>query len=95
MVLKFKNEKDEVFLVEAVGGDIGVRLNKWSELREFVGDEKFYEKVIHRHINFDRSDKMADNLDTFLNESIGHEYGLSASKLRRQKTTNAHDEHAH
>ena len=29
MVLKFANERDEVFLLEAVGGDIGVRLNKW------------------------------------------------------------------
>ena len=72
-----------------------MRLNKWSFLRDHVGEGKLYQKIALRHINFDRNNKITDNLETFLNESIGHEYGLSVSKLKRKKTSIIKDEHAH
>lgn len=62
MVLKFDVERNEIYLVEATG-NLGVALNKWSFLREHIGRNKFYRKCVYRHIDFDRSDKMVDNLE--------------------------------
>jgi len=69
-------------LVESVG-NLGVSLNRWKFLREHVGEGKFYQKLVHRHVNFDRGDKMVDNLETFLSEAIGLAYGISANKLTK------------
>jgi hypothetical protein len=41
MVLKFETDQDEVYLVESVGNS-GVSLNKWSFLKNHVGEGKFY-----------------------------------------------------
>ena len=55
MILKFETEEDEIFIVDA-SGNLGVSLNKWSGLRSHIGPGKFYERVIFRHIDFDRND---------------------------------------
>jgi len=69
-------------LVESVG-NLGVSLNRWEYLREHVGEGKFYQKLALRHVNFDRGNKMVDNLETFLSEAIGLKYGISANKLTK------------
>ena len=83
MVLKFETDPDEVYLVESTG-NLGVSLNKWSFLREHVGEGKFYKKMILRHIDFDRGDSMVDSLEKFLSEAVGKKYGLGG--LLKQKT---------
>lgn len=83
MVLKFDTDADEVYLVEATGG-LGVALNKWSFLREHIGAKEFYRKCVFRHVDFDRSDAMVDNLEKFLKEAVGQKYGLGAKKLARK-----------
>ena len=83
MVLKFETDPDEVYLVEATG-NLGVSLNKWTYLREHVGEGKFYKKMIMRHIEFDRGDKMVESLEKFLGEAVGKKYGLKG--LLKQKT---------
>ena len=67
MIIKYPNvEEKEIYLIEAVGGP-GVRINKWSALRKNVGQDKFYEKIAIRHVNFDRGYKnMRFNLDKFV-----------------------------
>ena len=94
MVLKFETDQDEVYLVESVG-NLGVSLNRWQFLREHIGEGKFYQKLVLRHINFDRGNKMVDNLETFLQEAIGLKYGISANKLTKQKTTAIKDSDEH
>lgn len=55
MIIKYPRvDKKEIYMIEAVGGP-GVRLNKWSSLRNVVGQDKFYDKIAIRHVNFDRS----------------------------------------
>lgn len=85
MVLKFETAPDEVFLVEATG-NMGVSLNRWVFLRPHVGIGKFYEKLVYRHIKFDRGDKMVNNLEKFLSEAVGLKYGLGGNKLLKKKT---------
>jgi hypothetical protein len=85
MVLKFETAPDEVFLVEATG-NMGVSLNRWVFLRPHIGSGKFYEKMVYRHIKFDRGDKMVNNLEKFLSEAVGLKYGLSGDKLLKKKT---------
>jgi hypothetical protein len=83
MVLKFESDPNEIYFVEATG-NMGVSLNSWSKLKEHVGPGKFYKKLIFRHVNFERGDKMVDNLERFLSEAVGQSYGLGG--LLKQKT---------
>lgn len=80
MILKFESEEDEVFFVEA-SGNHGVALNKWSCIRNQIGHKKFYERVIFRHVNFERDDNMVENLECFLKEAVGQRYGLNLGKM--------------
>jgi hypothetical protein len=34
----------------------------------------------------ERSDEMIDNLEIFLKEAVGRQYGISASKIMKRKT---------
>ena len=70
MILKFDLDQSEVYLLEATGNR-GVALNKWEYLRPHVGEKQFYERLVFRHIEFDRSNEMVDNLETFLKEVLG------------------------
>ena len=83
MILKFDSDPNEVYLLEATGNR-GVALNKWEYLRPHVGEDKFYTKLVIRHIEFDRSDKMIDDLEQFLKEVLGKKYGLNVNKLKRR-----------
>lgn len=85
MVLKFDTDQNEVYLVEATG-NLGVALNKWSYLREHIGAKKFYAKCVFRHIDFDRSDHMVDQLEKFLKEAVGRQYSITFNKLTRSET---------
>lgn len=70
MVLKFDSDEKEVYFVEATGTH-GVALNKWSNIKTHIGINKFYERVIFRHVDFERNDEMVENLEKFLKEAVG------------------------
>ena len=70
MVLKFDSDENEIYLVEATGNR-GVALNKWEFLRTHVGTGQFYEKIVYRHVDFERNNEMVDNLEIFLKEALG------------------------
>ena len=59
-------------------------LNRWGLLKDHVGPGKFYKKLIYRHVNFERGDRMVDNLEKFLSEAVGQSYGLGG--VLRSKT---------
>lgn len=90
MLLKFEADPGEVYLLEATG-NCGVALNKWCYIREHIGKSKFYDKVVFRHITFDRGDTMIDNLQKFLSQVVGNKYGLSANKLTRTESVDCTD----
>jgi hypothetical protein len=70
MVLKFDSDENEVYFVEATGNH-GVALNKWSGIKGHIGINKFYERIIFRHVDFERNDDMVENLEKFLKEALG------------------------
>lgn len=84
MVLKFETDPDEVYFVEATSNR-GVSIARWSMIRRFVGD--FYEQVVLRHLETERTDAMIDKLEVFLKEAVGNRYGISTSKLLFQRNT--------
>ncbi|CDW89888.1 ph domain containing protein [Stylonychia lemnae] len=84
MVLKFETDPDEVYFVESTSNR-GVSISRWTMIRKFVGD--FYEQVILRHLEVERSDALIDKLEIFLKEAVGNKYGISTSKLLFQRNT--------
>ena len=40
-----------------------------------MGD--FFEQIVVRHLEAERNDKLIENLEIFLKESVGNKYGLS------------------
>jgi hypothetical protein len=84
MVLKFETDPDEVYFVEATSNR-GVSISRWTMIRKFVGE--FYENIVLRHLEMERSDAMIDKLEIFLKEAVGNRYGISTSKLLFQRNT--------
>lgn len=80
MVLRFDvpgEKNNDIFLVEATGQ--GVHVKKWSTLRPHIG--KFYEKIVVRHLNFERTDAQLSKLEQFLKEVNGHKYEIKVSQV--------------
>lgn len=46
---------NKVHIFDAVGGD-GVRIVEWDEIKEDVGIDKFYRKIVYRQVEFVRND---------------------------------------
>ena len=85
MILRFQTNDDEVYFVEACGNK-GVAINKWSVIRKHIGQSKFYERLVYRHVEFKRDKIMFKNLEKFLNEAVGLKYGLNVKKIIRRQT---------
>ena len=85
MILKFETDPGEIYYFDATGTN-GVACGKWSLLRSHYGPAKFYERIIYRHIDFNRSDEMVEKLETFLKEAVGRRYGLNPAKMMRRTT---------
>jgi hypothetical protein len=75
MLLKFEQEDNEIFVLDATSGQ-GVAIQRWSVIRDFVHGANperplFYEQVVHRHLVGERTDAMIDKLEIFLKEAVG------------------------
>ena len=84
VVIRLNNNEDVHFL-EATGGP-GVSINSWSNLKQYVGQGQFYERIVFRHVNFKRKNKILNQFCRFAKEAIGHKYSISYSSLMKQKT---------
>lgn len=85
MILKFETDPSEIYYVDATGTN-GVACGKWSLLRPHYGPGKFYERIIYRHVDFNRSEEMVEKLEIFLREAVGRRYGLNPAKMMRRST---------
>jgi len=85
MILRFESNPQEVYILEATG-KLGVHLSKYSSVKKHLGPGKFYNKLVLRHLDFDRNDECLTKLEAFMKQSIGKAYSINASKLMRKKT---------
>lgn len=85
MVLKFGSEPDEVFFIESTSNQ-GVTLKRFSDMKDAIGS--FYEKIVLRHLEWDRPDQSLDVLEQFIEQANGHEWKFSLSMLRSRQTVN-------
>lgn len=46
-------------------------MNRWKFLRAYVGKGQVFDKVVFRHVNFDRGDQMVNKLEKFLKQTVG------------------------
>lgn len=87
MVLRFdaptKGNTNDVYLIEATGNQ-GVRVKRWSNIKGNTG--KFYQRIVLRHLQFDRNESALAKLEQFLKEVNGKSYGFSASHLIKRDT---------
>ena len=83
MVLKFEEQPEEVFFLEATSNN-GVSLRRWSNIKPFLGT--FYTKVVHRHVDWDRTEKSLQNLEIFMKEVVGNSYKFSMKQLIKRNT---------
>ena len=85
MILRMEGNLGEVFIIDATGNN-GVAICTWSSLRDHIGSNKYYRKVIYRHVDFNRSKQMVKKLDQFLSEVVGKKYDIGPKKLLRKKS---------
>ena len=53
---------EKVYIFESVQ-DIGVRVTDWDSIKDEVGHDKFYRKVIYRSVDFNRKNNLEKLLD--------------------------------
>ena len=75
---------NDVYIMEALGGPTGVRLSKWSLLEKDVGKDKFYKRIVFRHVNFNRTPEILKKFNKFAKEAMNHKYSLTVDKLMKK-----------
>ena len=61
-------------------------MTSWDDLKKIYGPQKYYERIVHRHIDFKRGKQVTENLEIFINEVIGQKYDIGGEKLMRSST---------
>lgn len=90
IVLKYKKQLDQeneekLYFIDATSTN-GVSVNKWSDIRLNYGPDLFYQNIVYRSVDFNRTENILCNLENFLEETISCDYGLSIGKLLRKKS---------
>ena len=63
MIIKSEVIKDDIFLLEAV--NTGVRIIRWSNIKEFVGKDNYFKQVCYRRVNMHRSKDIKLKLNSY------------------------------
>jgi hypothetical protein len=78
------DQSQELYILEAVMPD-GVRTIPFSAVMDDLGD--WYDKVVLRHLEFERSDEQCELLDAFLDENVGKPYDFPVLRFAGRKKT--------
>ena len=65
MVIKFASEPDDVFFIEATSNQ-GVVVKSYRGIKWAIGSH--YEKIVLRHLDWERSETSLNIVDRFLEE---------------------------
>ncbi len=81
MVLKFGSSPDEVYFIEAVTNG-GVCIKQYSQMKQSIGS--FYNKIVTRHVQWDRPDLALETCNRFVKEAVGRKYNMSVDFFRNR-----------
>ena len=92
MIIRLQFDPSEVYLLEAVNS--GVQLNKWSVVRNYVtspmnppsSENCYYLKAAFRHVDTRRGKWFYSMIQDFMIQTLGKEYEISYSKLKKRET---------
>ena len=90
MVLRFDTNEavnvnqHEIYYIEATSNR-GVSVTRWSDCRTHLG--QFYERIVLRHLDFERNETSLLQLEKFLKEVNGHKYAFKPSALLSNRNT--------
>lgn len=70
IVLKFKKQIDQeneekLYFLDATSTN-GVSINKWSDIILHYGPDLFYQNIVYRSVNFNRTENTLRNLEILL-----------------------------
>jgi len=85
MIIRFESSANSIFYIDCTQA-AGVACGNWNSLRKVIGPNKFYGKCIYRKVNFQRSDEVSENIETFLKEVDKLPWELSYQKLTRKES---------
>mmetsp|Transcript_9874 Transcript_9874/g.13463 ORF Transcript_9874/g.13463 Transcript_9874/m.13463 type:complete len:193 (+) Transcript_9874:274-852(+) len=85
MVLKFGQEPDDIFFIEATSNH-GVSIKRYSSMKHTIGN--FYQKIVLRHLEWSRPNEALDILEQFIEEAQQCKYNVSLDILRNRRTVN-------
>jgi hypothetical protein len=88
MCLKFDSEPDEIFLLEATS-NLGVHLKRFSNVVPHLG--AFYQRMVLRHLDFERTEYNLNQLEQFVQEALGKQYKFSLGMLKHRETVKFND----
>ena len=74
-------EDDETIYVLEALGNTGVRITDWDTCRQNLGDLNVFDRIVYRHVKFNRSQEASDQLYQFILEAQDCKYQISAKKL--------------
>eukprot|EP00347_Sterkiella_histriomuscorum_P006332 403353158 len=78
MILKFDQEKDEVFFLDATS-TMGVQVTRWSRFRLFKN--QVYKSLVYRHLYCERDESFLLALEQFIRTVVGNQFKLNLKKL--------------
>jgi len=84
-VYKDPTEESDIVYYESVMGGVGH--SWWSDLRDNIGEGKFYEKVSFRKLKCKRDENFMKEIKSFITETYGMEYSLKNLMPGRSKTS--------
>ena len=76
MVIRYDDEPDDVFFIEAIGGE-GVGIDRFSRIKEILG--RGYRRIAMRHLEWDRPEQSIINMEKFIKEVNGADYQFKLS----------------
>ena len=56
--------------------DVGVRITDWNSIKDEVGRDKFYRKIIYRSVDFNRKQNVRTLIE-FAKSKLGKKYGMN------------------
>jgi hypothetical protein len=84
VALLLRYSDGDIVLLEATGKE-GVGLCRWRTFKRNRW-HLLYSKLVYRHLEYDRTEDLISDVETFVKSVVGKKYKISAAKLFKKKS---------